>query len=336
MSEKVQNLPKKQNYKRIFKWVGAVLLIALLECGGIFAAVQIGEYKNQAKQKEIQNLRTSLENQYQKINSLDKFSADITENTQRIVQLSDIVTLLGTNITNIKEYLAANDVVRLQQRVDTLDHKVKVLEETQNREALALAVTLIIKENALYHRPFAKEVDILQKLKAAPSEQVNTLVELKDTAIPSDDQLITSYREIAQNFSFKSAQPNKDKSKDRNTVSKSIDMIKDTVAGINFEKVIVLKKDKKTDEQKLLLTTLESLVEAHNFAEALRFIEHNAPLVAVSNQAFEDWQQQVRTKIRFDEAVSNIIASELGALKEDIAQDKTILPNMSTEELVND
>jgi hypothetical protein len=35
MSEKVQNLPKKQNYKRIFKWAGAVLLIALLEGGGI-------------------------------------------------------------------------------------------------------------------------------------------------------------------------------------------------------------------------------------------------------------------------------------------------------------
>ncbi len=154
------------------------------------------------------------------------------------------------------------------------------------------------------------------------SQDISEINNLKDTHISSDTKLIKQFKQIEEDFSFEKPETNASssaKEDNRSAVSKSIEMIKDTVAGINFDKVVVIKKDKKTDEQKLLLQTLSELVNAHNFKDALAFIENNPQFNNAENQNFAAWQHDVKQKIMFDSAISHIIATQLSALRQDLA-----------------
>ena len=113
-------------------------------------------------------------------------------------------------------------------------------------------------------------------------------------------------------------------------VAKSIKMIKDTVAGINFDKVVILKKDKKTNEQKALIAKLSELVNSYNFSSAINLIQTNTQFNNIKNIEFAKWQNDVQKNILFNEAISHIIASELSAIRSSF--DKIKGNTSSTEE----
>ena len=143
-------------------------------------------------------------------------------------------------------------------------------------------------------------------------------------------------------FSNKEEEP---KPEGKNTaVSKGVKMIKDTISGIHFDRVVVLKKEKRTEQQKNLLEQLTKLVNSYNYAKALNYINSNEELKNINNQDFKVWQEAVQKKEAFDNAVSHIIAAQLSALRQDIkdgvisSQPPLNEENTSvvTEEKVND
>ena len=111
-------------------------------------------------------------------------------------------------------------------------------------------------------------------------------------------------------------------------------MIKDTVSGMPFDKVVVLKKEKKTEHQQKLLDTLSNMVNSHEYANALEFIRQNRELAEADNKDFIQWQNITRDKVTFDAAVSKLVANQLKNLREDIksgTQSKPILQPVSSE-----
>lgn len=332
MSDKAVDSGKKKTLTSILKWSAGLLAIAALETGGIVAAVKISESKNAEQVNHLQAIRHQLQAQENKINDLEKLPHAISANEQQIAANLGMLNLLSESLTTLKAEVGNKKIDLINQRMETLNHRMESVEETKNQEALILSLALIIKENALYNRSFSQETDILAELSQNQKNiisDINELKELKNINILTDTQLIEKFKLIAEDFSFEKAEVNdssSSKEENRSAVSKSIELIKDTVAGINFDKVVVIKKDKKTNEQKLLLQTLSDLVNAQNFKDALLFIENNPQFNNADNQNFVIWQQEVKQKIMFDSAISHIIATQLNALRQDFAAE-TIAEN---------
>jgi len=186
-----------------------------------------------------------------------------------------------------------------------------------------------VKENALYNKNFAAEADILAQLAQGQdniASAVQTIVSLKSLPIASNDELIKNYQQIAEEFTFavSNEQLQENKEADDNAVAKSIALIKDTVAGINFDKVVVLKKDKRTDAQKQLMEQLASLVENHDFKNAVKFIRETPEFQKTQNPELTHWIEQAERRISFDEAVSYIIAAELNAIRQDFSNTENL------------
>ena len=102
----------------------------------------------------------------------------------------------------------------------------------------------------------------MAKNQASLYESIATIKQLNDKPILTDDILYRNFLAFAPDFNFdKKEEVKKEISPNESKVSKSIKLIKETVAGINFDKVVIMKKDSKTDEQKQLLGKLENLVK---------------------------------------------------------------------------
>ena len=197
--------------------------------------------------------------------------------------------------------------------------KIEAVEETKNNEALILSLALIIKENALYNRSFAQEVDILTGLAKDQTNiqnDVSTITGLKNEIIENDISLINTFNSFVDDLVFDEPVSEEENNSNGNAVTKSIKLIKDTVSGINFDKVVILKKDKKTNEQKALIAKLKELVISYNFNEALNLINNNYQFNNIKNASFMKWQTDAKKNILFNEAISHIIASELSAIRD--------------------
>lgn len=317
MSQKVSKPKQNRSFSKIYKWILIVLIVTILEIGGIFAAIKLSESESN---EQISNIVAQLSNQDSRISMLEKLPNIISDNTQQLSTMSSVVSLLGDNINIIKNDLSNNKLENIDKEIAQLSHKMESIEETKNNEALILSIALLIKENALYNRKFAQEVNILTELSANQENiqsAVSTLNELKNTSIINGYVLAEEYKSFADNLNFEE-EPQNNSTVPNTKVSKSIKLIKDTVAGINFDKVIVIKKDKRTAEQKLLIDTLNSFVKNHNYIEAIAFIEKNPEFSKIENKDFINWIEKAKNMILFDKAVSNIITTELSAIRKDI------------------
>ncbi len=327
MSDNAANSAKKNTLSSILKWSAAILSVIILEAGGIATAVKIAESRNADNTNRLHAALNRIAANEAEIANLNKLSQPIAANEQQIAANAGMLNLLSESLNTLKAEVGNKKIDVVQQQMETLNHRMESVEETKNEEALVLSLALIIKENALYNRSFAQEAEILAELgknQKNIAEQIQTINGMKNKKIAADNELIAQFKQIEETFSFeKPVMTENDSSaekENRSAVSKSIELIKDTVAGINFDKVVVIKKDKKTEEQKLLLQTLSELVNAHNFKDALAFIENNPQFNNAENSAFAAWQEEVRQKIRFDGAVSKIIAAELSAVRQDFGK----------------
>ena len=145
---------------------------------------------------------------------------------------------------------------------------------------------------------------------------------MKTYYIPDDLQLAARFNDIAENLDFendKNVTQQNGSSSSESAVAKSIALIKDTVAGLNFDRVVVVKKNIQNDEQAELLNELTTLVEHHDFAKALKLIKNSPDFQKLNNSELNTWIKDVERKISFDEALSFIITSELNALRQDFS-----------------
>lgn len=325
MSEKTADTANNKRFSKVLKWSGIIIGIAALEFAGIFSAIKIIESRHSDKENQIQTVLEQLQKQASQIGYLEKLPPLISTNAEKIAANTGLVNVVTEDLRLLKDEVGNNKLEQLNQHISTLNHRMETVEESKSLDTLVLSLALIIKENALYNRSFSKETDILAELSQEQENitpLVQELVSLKDKNILSDTQLIEQYRKIADDFVFSNGTTPQDaaEKENRSAVAKSIELIKDTVSGISFDRVVVMKKEKKTDEQELLLNTLTELVNTHNFKDALTFIEQNRTAFREElNPEFTKWVEELSQKVTFDKSISQIIASELSAIRKDFA-----------------
>lgn len=319
MSEKASHIKENSGKKKILKWISVFFLVSVLEIGAIFAAVWIAESRSQTRHYLIDELIQKTDNLAKHLNQLSSLSTDISLNAQQIAETNGNLNLLIENFKALKEEVGNRKIELLNQQLATISHRMEAVEETKNQEALILGVALMIKENALYNRNFAQEVDILNELaqnQEVIQPELQVLASLKNTPIIADDKLAHSYTQLIERFEFEPA-PEQSTSQEKGAVAKSLDLIKNTVTGINFDKVVMVRKDNKTAEQKQLIAQLTNLVEHYNFEKAILFINQNEAFKRAENKDFDAWLKQVQEKVAFDKTISTVIRTELNAMRED-------------------
>lgn len=325
MSEKTAKSTNKKRFSKVLKWSGVVVGVAVLELAGVYSAIKIIESRNMGKENQLQTVLSLLQKQSAQIEQLEKLPVQISLNAEKIATNAGDVNLLTEDLRTLKNEVGNKKLELLSQKLSKLDHRMESVEESKSLDTLILSLALIIKENALYSRGFAKEADILAELSQEQhdiAQSVQEIILLKDKNISTDSELIEQYHKIADDLVLSDVitTQNSNEKENRGAVAKSIELIKDTVSGINFDKVVVMKKEKKTDAQTLLLNTLGDLVNSHNFKDAITFIEQNRTAFREDlNPEFTKWAEQLKQKALFDKSISQIIASELSAIRKDFA-----------------
>lgn len=317
MSVKPVKQEKKKDLSKFIKWIWVALFVIILEAGAIFSAVKICESRNYKQSEQLQQTAGVINNQNYRLDVLEKLPLIISENTKKINTLSSTLGLFSDNLIAMQQTINKETIDNINNSLLDMGKKIEAVEETKNNEALILSLALIIKENALYNRSFAQEADILADLaneQPGIQNDISTIIGMKNDVIKNDISLINKYNDFVGDLVFEEKTIEANTNENNSAVTKSIKMIKDTVAGINFDKVVILKKDKKTNEQKILLSKLSNLVNSYNFTEALNLIRSNPQFNNIKNDAFIKWQVEVQKNISFNEAISHIIASELSAI----------------------
>lgn len=308
---------------------GSLIALAVigLEAGAIGAAVTLTEYRQRTSTPEYAVLQERLGVMTSRLSELEKLPLALSTTSQQISANSNAINLISDNLNALKEEVGNNQIRTIYERLDTAGHRIETLEETQSAETLILSLALMIKENALYHRSFAEEANLLADLgEGIPQikSDIATLLEYKTKEIADNEALVKTYQQIAQNFTFGAditPEP-----KEETSFEKGLNLIKDSVSHIKLDRVIVLKKQKKTDEQIKLLNTLSTLVREYKFAEALQYISDNAEFSKITNPAFGQWQQNVKASLEFNQAITHIMQEQLNSFRQDIKNGTVKLP----------
>ena len=319
MSVKPVKQEKKKDLSKFIKWIWVALFVIILEAGAIFSAVKICESRNYKQSEQLQQTADVINNQNYRLDVLEKLPLIISENAKKINTLSSTLGLFSDNLIAMQQIVNKETIDNINNSLTDMGKKIEAVEETKNNEALILSLALIIKENALYNRSFAQEVDILTGLAKDQTNiqnDVSTITGLKNEIIENDISLINTFNSFVDDLVFDEPVSEEENNSNGNAVTKSIKLIKDTVSGINFDKVVILKKDKKTNEQKALIAKLKELVISYNFNEALNLINNNYQFNNIKNASFMKWQTDAKKNILFNEAISHIIASELSAIRD--------------------
>lgn len=335
MSEKKKETTQKKPLSKGLKFVFYIFLIAFLLAGLFFAAVKFFDSRYSGEDIKLGQIATQLSEQNVRIKTLEQLPVSVSANTQQLASTAHALSILSERFNQLYEETGNNKMEKMAENLQAFDHRIAGMEEQKNTDALILSVALLIKENALYHRSFIEEADVLTELNQQNEKnmpEINIINQYKSTDIADNQQLAQRFAEIMEDFNF--SQPTENQEKKETKFSKSIKMIKDTVSGMHFDKVVVLKKEKKTEHQQKLLDTLSKMVNAYEYANALEFIRQNRELAEVDNKDFTQWQNRAKDKVTFDAAVSKLVANQLKNLREDIKSEtlsKPVVQSAPTE-----
>lgn len=330
MSNKTAVSKEKKPLSKAVKITIATLAVVGLELGAIAAAVKVMEYRQNNTAPEYQSIKEQLFAQTQQLANLERLSVSVSTLSQNVSSQANALNIISDNLNALKEEVGNNQIRTIKNELTATSHRLETLEETQSQEALLLSIALMIKENVLYHRPYREEADILEKLSADMpniSADVATLLKYKDKEIANNEELAKIYQKIAKDFTF-GADITPTSTEEKSTIKKGLNILKDSANHIKLDKIIVLKKQKKTDEQIKLLNTLSTLVNSYKFAEALKYIQDNEEFSKITLPAFAQWQKNVHDTMAFNQALSHIMNLQLNALRQDIKDGAVKMPKI--------
>lgn len=341
MSKQTTDSEKKSTTSKIFRWIMYVIMASIFILGTIIASVYITESRAKHQLDIIKQALNHLSSQENRISNLEKLPIEISNLNTSLNENIGSTNLLEENFKTLKEEVGNKKVELLSQQITNLNHRMDFVEETKNTESLILSIALLIKENILYGRNADTEINILSQMaKEQPEIQasIETLNSLKNATILTDNTLIEQYLNVIDNFDFNTTTDNQNNTENNdNAVTKSIKKIKETVSNINFDKVVVFKKDNKTEEQKILVSKLTGFINHHNFNKAIAFVNENPIFLEANNTAFSSWFSKLKEKVMFDEAVSTIVSYELKTIRENIENPKhETKDNSTTQEEVQE
>ena len=339
MSKNIEETKEKTTNSKKLVWFFVVLGTIVLDAIAVFLAIFITESRLDTKIGNIAVLEKNVASIEHEVTKTPQLISDVNV---RIAENNGNIALLKEKLNLLTQEVGNNKLETLSLRLSSYANRLEVLEETKNQEALILSIALLIKENALYGRKFDTEVLALKEM--AKNQQnidkdINIIEAYNDSIVPTDNVLIKQYFEIMKDFDFEKKETLNTETTDQGMVKKSINKIKETVANINFDKVVIVKKDNKTVEQKQLLNTLNSLVEQNLFSKVVDFVNQNIQFANAENNLFNEWVKNVEKRVAFDNAISNIVSMELKAIRDNLnAKDIAPTENVSmvNEDIVND
>lgn len=334
MSDKGSKSVQNKSLNSILRWSLVVLCALVLEAAAIFSAVKITELRGKTEVNNGQKVFDKLSSQQMQINALEKMPTAIAALAQQIDSNTHNINTLAENFDKLNEETGNNKVPYMVEKVADLNHRIEIMEENANGEALILNLALFIKENILYQRPFAKEAELLSEISRNMPElkpYVDILDNYKNQTIKNKYELAQQYENLAQTFIFTSKQAQPEEPEKQSAVAKGVKMLKGTVANLNFDKVVVFKKDKLTEQQKALVVQLNDLVNNYNFKEALNVIAQHQELRTTDENAFVNWQKDVEDMLNAENAISEIVNKQLRSLRQDVENDKVLI--LVTEEI---
>jgi len=327
----VKKEPKKTSSKAL-KWLLVILVVAVLEVGGIAGAVKITEMRRADTNNQVKAHLEILTQQLQKLDSLEKLSSLVAVNMQHLEATSHAVNLLSESFGQLEKEVGGNQIAQMSQKIAEFNSRINNLEETQSIEPIILAVALMIKEDSLSARSFAEKADVLSALCQdipALKEDVKTVQLYENDIFESNQTMAAQYKDIMADFSFKQEVATAPEESKDTLLSKGVDVLKNTVSSLHFDKVAVLKKQKKTDEEKQLIANLDTLVDGNQYDEVLVYVKAHTEFGTAGDKAFNNWLISVEKKVIFEKALNHIIAEQLKSLRKDVGNLAVLKPQNS-------
>ncbi len=311
--------PQKQNWGRLFKWLVAIVVLALLGT----AMWRNPELVNQIKVKFEEMLASPVQEQ-QAPNQMEILQQEIAQLRAELAQRNaeaqnisnDTIEKLNqkfdnlekTNLAIIDNKADASTVLGIVTRLDRLENKVNVLARVTDESALILTAVMMVKDSAEQGGSFEYEAAILSQLaqnNLSVRPAVEQIQKIAISGVKSNVFLVNRfqvvYNEIAEMHKKEFEKTWKDRLNSKLN---------------QFIKVRRTNNQVPEFEENQTLVNIKKLVDAEDLQSALMMLQQpkNADLLAKS-EALQEWVGLVKTKMEFNSAVKQIANNALAVMK---------------------
>lgn len=311
--------PQKQNWGRLFKWLVAIVVLALLGT----AMWRNPDLVNQVKVKFEEMLASPVQEQ-QAPNQMEILQQEIAQLRAELAQRNaeaqnisnDTIEKLNqkfdnlekTNLAIIDNKADASTVLGIVTRLDRLENKVNVLARVTDESALILTAVMMVKDSAEQGGSFEYEAAILSQLaqnNLSVRPAVEQIQKIAISGVKSNVFLVNRfqvvYNEIAEMHKKEFEKTWKDRLNSKLN---------------QFIKVRRTNNQVPEFEENQTLVNIKKLVDAEDLQSALMMLQQpkNADLLAKS-EALQEWVGLVKTKMEFNSAVKQIANNALAVMK---------------------
>ncbi len=262
------------------------------------------EENRPVKISETDLLRQEIDGLKRQMGLMEKMLADKNDNGV-LEDRFDNLERANSAIIDSKADVAA--VLGLVTRMDKAEQQLDELSMVTDKGAVVLTATMLVKDSAERGGSFAYEAEILQQLagdNAKIKNQVAVISKYAEKGIESNISLIKSFKKVYADLLQKQREAYEKTWKDRlnNKISEYI-------------KVKRVKEDAPAFQANQELAGIKKSVDAGNIKKALADLQNINNKELLNEQSLKDWVAEARAKVEFNEAVAQISAYYLSALK---------------------
>lgn len=198
-------------------------------------------------------------------------------------------------------------VLGLVTRMDKAEKHLEELSTVTDKGAVILTATMLVKDSAERGGSFAYEAEILQQLagdNVKLKKQVELVVKYAENGIQNDAYLIKDFQKVYANVLKKQREEYEKTWKDRlnNKISEYI-------------KVKRTKENAPAFQANQEFVQIKKSVDAGNIKKALADLQNINNKELLNESSMKEWLAEAQAKVEFNEAVAQISAYYLAALK---------------------
>lgn len=266
--------------------------------------VTVEETNKPAEISETDLLREEINSLKIQMGLLEKMLAEKNDNS---VLENRFDSLEQANNAIIESKADAAAVLGLVTRLDKAEQQLDELSMVTDKGAVILTATMLVKDSAERGGSFAYEAEILQQLagdNAKLKNQVAVIAKYAEKGIENNVYLIKSFKKVYADLLQKQREAYEKTWKDRlnNKISEYI-------------KVKRVKEDAPAFQANQELSNIKKSVESGNIKKALADLQNINNKELLNEPSLNEWLAEARAKVEFNEAVAQISAYYLAALK---------------------
>lgn len=267
-------------------------------------AVSAEETASQSEVSETDLLRQEIYGLKTQMGLLEKMLSQKNDNSALENRFD---SLEQANSSIIKSKADASAVLGLATRMDKAEQQLDKLSMVTDKSAVILTAAMLVKDSAERGGSFAYEAEILQQLagdNAKLKDQVAIVSKYAEKGIENNVYLIKSFKKVYADLLQKQREAYEKTWKDRinNKISEYI-------------KVKRVKEETPSFQANQELADIKKSVESGNIKKALADLQNINNKELLNETSLNKWLDEARAKVEFNEAVTQISAYYLAALK---------------------